>query len=54
MYRGVGLPINSYDRGWDGKFNGKEVNPGVYTWYAKVHFIDNVTLPFAGDITVLR
>jgi gliding motility-associated-like protein len=52
--------INSYTDGWDGTFNGKEVNPGVYAWLASVRFIDrdvngqNVVLGYAGDVTVLR
>lgn len=54
MYRGSGLTINDRNDGWDGKFNGQFVNPGVYTWAANVLFIDGIVLPFGGDITVLR
>jgi hypothetical protein len=54
MYKGEGLPINDPTVGWDGKFNGELVNPGVYTWYAEVLFIDGAVLPFSGDITVFR
>ncbi len=54
MYKGNGLTINDRGDGWDGKSNGQYVNPGVYTWAAKVLFIDGVVLPFGGDITVLR
>lgn len=56
-----GMPeLNSRQDGWDGTFNGKEVNPGVYAWIAAIRFIDrdtdgnNVVLNYSGDITVIR
>ncbi len=54
MYRGRGLPLNEYNNGWDGTYGGRFVNPGVYTWIAKVRFIDGVQEVFTGDITVIR
>jgi len=48
-------------RGWNGRFgagvgrsSGASVNPGVYVWFARVRFIDDVVLSFAGDITVIK
>ena len=46
--------INARDQGWDGTFNGARVENGVYAWIANVDFIDNVSLAFSGDVTVLR
>jgi len=46
--------INDDFNGWDGYFNGRKVNPGVYAWMANVRFIDDETLTYSGDITVLR
>ncbi len=46
--------INDPLQGWDGFFNDQPVNPGVYAWLADVRFIDNETLTYAGDITVIR
>ena len=40
--------------GWDGIFKGKYVDPAVFAWVADVHFIDDVTVSFTGDLTVLR
>ena len=54
MYNGSNIPHNQYDQGWDGKFNGQKVNPGVYTWYARVRFIDGVSQEYGGDITVVE
>ena len=59
MYDGA-PQINSYTDGWDGTFNGQDVNPGVYAWLASIRFIDrdangqSVVLGYAGDVTVLR
>jgi len=50
--------LNDRNQGWDGTFNDKLVNPGVYTWIASVTFIDrddtgdNVSIIYSGDITV--
>jgi len=46
-------------QGWDGRFGNEStrttfVNPGVYVWYAEVRFIDNASVVFAGDVTVLK
>ena len=54
VYKGDDLPINDTSRGWDGTLNGEEVAPGVYAWKANVLFIDGVSLPYSGDVTVVR
>ncbi len=46
--------INDPLQGWDGYFNNKQVNPGVYAWMADVRFIDDETLTYSGDVTVIR
>ena len=63
IYEGRDIELderNERVEGWDGRFGGDSggstdfVNPGVYVWYAEVLFIDGVTLPYAGDVTVIR
>lgn len=40
---------------WEGEGqNGKPVNPGVFVYVIEVEFLDNITLLYRGDITVLR
>lgn len=46
--------LNDRLQGWDGFFNGKPVNPGVYAWMANIIFVDNETITFSGDVTVVR
>ncbi|MEM8526847.1 MAG: gliding motility-associated C-terminal domain-containing protein [Bacteroidota bacterium] len=48
------VPIGAIDEGWDGTFNGKMMNSGVYVFYAEVEFIDGVVVDYEGDVTLLR
>jgi len=45
---------NDPARGWDGRFRGKEMNPGVYVWWAEVEYSDGTTEIFKGDVTIVR
>ena len=45
---------NDPSRGWDGRFKGESVNPGVFVYYAVVRFIDGERVIFKGDVTVVR
>lgn len=51
---GGNLVTNDDKNGWDGKFNDKLMNPGVFAWRAKVVFIDDFVKDFAGDLTLYR
>ncbi len=44
---------NDESAGWDGRFRGKDLPPGVFTWLAQVEFIDGVVTLYQGSITVL-
>jgi gliding motility-associated-like protein len=39
---------------WDGKFKGKSLNPGVFTFLAEVKYNDGLIEKRYGDITLLR
>lgn len=54
IYEAYDVPLNDPQLGWDGTFRGQYVNPGVFTYYANVHFLDNETLTYSGTITVVR
>jgi gliding motility-associated-like protein len=43
---------NNAAAGWDGKFNGQELNPGVFVWYALVEYIDGRVILYEGDVTI--
>ncbi|MEM6700510.1 MAG: gliding motility-associated C-terminal domain-containing protein, partial [Bacteroidota bacterium] len=48
------VPIGAVEEGWDGTFNGKMMNSGVYVFHAEVEFIDGVVVDYQGDVTLLR
>jgi hypothetical protein len=48
------LPENQPSEGWDGRFRGKFVNPGVYVYVGEVKFVDGRVLIYRGDVTVMR
>lgn len=45
---------NQMNTGWDGRFHGKALNPGVYVWYAEVLFDDGTTELHQGDVMLIR
>jgi gliding motility-associated-like protein len=47
-------PNNGGTEGWDGRVDGVDVNPGVYTYYARVTLIDTEQVLLRGDVTLLR
>ena len=40
--------------GWDGRVDGRLVNPAVFVYAARVRFINGTVQEYAGDVTVLR
>lgn len=53
IFEAQGIPAQE-STGWDGKANGTPMPPGVYTYMAKVRFIDGHSKQYAGDILLLR
>lgn len=45
---------NDFAEGWDGKYDGKFVNPGVFVYVIEVKFLDGRVLLYRGDVTVIR
>jgi hypothetical protein len=46
--------VDNLSEGWDGRYNGDFVNPGVYVYLAEVKFLDGRVLLYRGDVTVVR
>ncbi len=40
--------------GWDGTFRGKPMNNAVFAYLVEVEFVDDIVIPYKGDITLLR
>jgi gliding motility-associated-like protein len=45
---------NTPNVGWDGTFNGAELNPGVYMYYMDVECINGERTIKKGDVTLLK
>jgi gliding motility-associated-like protein len=44
---------NDPNQGWDGRFRGKFMDPGVYAWIAVVSFLDGKIIVYRGDLTLV-
>jgi len=40
-------------KSWDGEFNGAKLRQGVFVVIAQISFVDNQTLPYSSDITII-
>ncbi len=47
------FPVNKTQFGWNGYFDGKVMQPGVYVYVVFVEFIDGTVKEYAGDLTIL-
>ena len=45
---------NDLSEGWNGRFKGDPMNPGVLVYWAEVEFIDGFRLFLKGDVTLMR
>jgi len=46
------LPDPAGTDGWDGTFDGRRLDPGVYVYYAKALFIDGKEIEYSGSVTL--
>jgi hypothetical protein len=46
--------VNDPTYGWDGTFRSKELNTGVYVWYAEVEYEDGFIEIYKGSTNLLR
>ena len=54
IYRGQGLKPGQIDSGWDGTFRGQLMNPAVFTYIARVQFVDNTYGYYTGTTTLIQ
>ncbi len=54
VFKQENFPPNDNRFGWDGSYNGKSLNPGVFVYIAEVKFVDGSTSILSGDITLMR
>lgn len=39
--------------GWDGLFRGRKLNPGIFTYFVEILFIDGVVQTYQGDVMIM-
>jgi gliding motility-associated-like protein len=54
VFEGKDIPLNAESRGWDGTFNGKQLNPDAFAFYALIRFIDGEEVLYKGSVTLVR
>ncbi len=47
------LPNDSRSGGWDGTFNGRRLNPDVFTWWADIELASGERIQMRGDVTIV-
>ena len=53
VFDGRELSSSDATEGWNGEFNGKILNNGVFIWLAEIEFIDGLVESFSGDVTIV-
>ena len=54
VFEGKNIPLNAENQGWDGTFDGKQLNPDAFTFYAIIRFIDGEEVLYKGSVTLVR
>ena len=54
VYEQEGIAPNDLTTGWDGTTRGEAVTQGIYTYMAKIRFLDNVILEYSDDILLVK
>jgi gliding motility-associated-like protein len=54
LYSETNFPPNDVNHGWDGLYNEREVQSGVYVYYAEVEFVDNRIEIIRGEISLFK
>jgi gliding motility-associated-like protein len=56
VYAATDMPLNGNTKqtAWDGNFNGKPLNPGVFVYAIEIEFTNGKIRLFKGDVTLLR
>ncbi len=54
IYKARHFPPNDLTFGWNGKYRGQFMNPGVYVFWAEVEFADGEVILYKGDVSLIR
>ena len=54
LFEASNFPPNDPNLGWDGTYQGRELDPAVFVWFAEIEFLDGQVELFKGDVVLLR
>lgn len=54
IYEQSNIPIDLSTTGWNGNFEGRPLNPGIYVYMVQVTFIDGASRLYRGDLLLVR
>ena len=54
VFEDVDFALNDPDRGWDGTFRGKPMDPAVFVWVLEVQYMDGYKEVLKGNTTLVR
>lgn len=54
VYSAENFLPNDIKMGWDGNFRDKPMNNAVFAYLIEVEFVDNLVIPYKGDVTLLK
>lgn len=54
MFEQYNFAPNDLSIGWDGRYKGQMMNPGVYVWFAEITFLDGQVALYEGEVTLIR
>ncbi len=54
VYELFGLRPGDPPVGWDGRYRGAQLNPGIFVWMAEVVFLDGSTEVYEGEVNLVR
>ncbi len=54
VWADYGFQPNEPAHGWSSVVRNKQLNPGVYVYWANIKFIDNREVLYKGDVTIVR
>ncbi len=53
VFRKDNIPPNDEKHGWNGRFQGKTMNPAVFVWWAEVELLSGQKIILKGDLTIV-
>lgn len=54
MFSNDDLKLEDEETGWNGRFRGRDMSTGVYTYFTKIEFIDGSVELYKGSVNLIR